>query len=148
MTTAKKETRSKKISRLWCLARDCGMDSDMLHVAVEGITGKESIKALTIGQLDACIDSLLAQRGRQRGRQYRKNQQGSTRGVSYLPTPEQRSLVTQIMENLTEKLALDNPAGYLESICRRTFRREYSRLTRSQMKNLIEALKSIQNRGA
>ena len=142
----KMEKRNRKIARLWCLAKDCGMDSDMLHVAVEGITGKNSIKSLSMHELNASIQSLIDCRNKMRAKQYRRNQQGRKHHISYMPTPAQRLLVSKIMSNLTHKLALTNPEGFLDAICNKTFGKKYAHLTRTQMKNLIEALKSIQNR--
>ncbi len=147
MNQINQQTKNKKISRLWCLAKDLGMESDMLHVAVEGITGKTSISSLTINQLSSVIDVLNKKRRQDRQRKYRKNSAESESGVEQIATPDQRELVSKLMHVITEKLSLQNPQGYLEAICRRTFHSQYSRLRRSQMIKLIETLKSIQNRG-
>jgi len=146
MTELNTEIRKRKIAQIHCLSRDLCMDNYLLHVAVHGITGKESIKKLTLNQLIAVIKVLTKMKRRNRQYTYRKNTVLADRGVYMLATPAQRELVEKLMSVITDKLSLQYPDKYLESICKKTFQRPYQKLNRFEMKNLIEALKSIQNR--
>jgi len=134
--------RKDKISRLWCLARELGMSGELLHLSVESITGKKSIRALSMNELDRSINILTTRAGKEKRRPRRE----SAPGVAYLPTKLQRDLVDDLLVKITIKLDIKNPDAYLLSICRKTFKKDYSLLNRTQMQRLIEALKSIQNR--
>jgi phage gp16-like protein len=136
------QKRNKKISRLWVLARALGMSGELLHLSVESITGKKSIRTLTLGELDRTINILASRAEKEK----RKPRREKTAGVAYLPTRLQRDLVDDLLSKITIKLDIKNPDAYLLSICRKTFKKDYSLLNRTQMQRLIEALKSIQNR--
>ncbi len=145
----KNQMRNKKISRIWCLARDLGMgkgkDSD-LYLIVESVTGKDSISELDMIELNIVarnLQTLLLKKKRQR---YLNNTRQRKTDILYLPTPEQKALVSDYMAKLTEKLKLNFPDLYKESICRRTFRKDYKKLNRGEIQRLIEALKSIYSR--
>ena len=138
--------RKRKISQLWCLAKDLNMDNEMLHVAVYGLTGKESIRKLTYPQLVAVVKTLTTKKQQDRRRNYAKNSTMADQGVHLLATPDQRELVKNLMAVITNKLQLKYPNSYLEAICKRTFNSTFLKLNRQQMIKLIETLKSIQNR--
>ena len=140
------EVRNRKISQIWCLAKALNMNSDMLHVAVWGITGKDSIKKLTYNQLMQVVKVLDKKKRQQRRQSYRRNSESASRGVYMLATPDQKELVSRLMNTISTKHSIQYPDAYLESICKRTFKNQYSKLNRSQMIKLIETLKSIQNR--
>lgn len=134
--------RKSKISRLWVLARDLGMSGELLHLSVESITGKKSIRTLSLGELDRTINVLNSRVGKEKKRPRRE----SIPGVAYLPTKLQRDLVDDLLHKIAISHKLHNPDAYLLSICRRTFQKDFSLLNRAEMQRLIEALKSIQNR--
>ncbi len=143
-TGSKVPTRNAKIARVWCLARDLGLDREILYVSVESITGKDSISKLSMRELENVIRTLearLDQQQRIRRRESRKNH-----GVVSLPTIQQRDLVDDLMNRITPILRINDPEAYLQAICKRTFRREYTKLTGHQVQSLIEALKSILQR--
>lgn len=141
--------RNRKISRIWCLARDLGMtgkNEDDLYLVVESITGKNSISKLDIIELDMVnrqLQSTLLKQKRQRSLDHSKNRKN---GTAYLPTQAQKDLVTDYLNKLTPLLKLNTPESYLESICRRTFRKDYKRLNHHDIQRLIETLKSIYHR--
>jgi len=141
-----KSARAAKIARVWCLARDLGYSDTVLHIAVESITGSDSIAALSMQQLNEVIYHLLKQLKKQKVAGYRKNTQQSRDGVAFMPTPDQRDHVITLLRQITPVLKLYNPNGYLQAICKKTFRKEYEKLNRKQVQNLIEALKSIYKR--
>lgn len=141
--------RNRKIARIWCLARDLGMtgknESD-LYLVVESVTGADSISALSMLELDLVSRSLQSILSKQNRQKYTANARNRKNGTAYLPTPAQRKLVADYMDNLTSQLTLNVPDFYLESICRRTFRKDYKRLNKGEMQRLIEVLKSIHKR--
>lgn len=141
--------RNNKISRIWCFARDLGMtgnNKEYLYLVVESITGKDSISSLDILELDMVNRSLKALLFKQNRRKYLENAKNSKKGITYLPTPAQKDLVSDYLAKLTELLKLNVPEFYLESICRKTFRKDYKKLNRNEMQRLIETLKSIYHR--
>ena len=145
----KSPARSGKIARVWCLARDLGIDGnnkELLYAVVESVTGKDSISVLGISEINAVIETLQGQVLRQKRQKYLENMKRQDDGVSYLPTPQQRDVVDDLLKKLTPLLILKKPDAYLEAICKRTYRREYKRLNKTQIQGLIEALKSIYKR--
>ena len=54
----KKSLRTRKIAKIWAMARQLNMDSETLHAAVYDCTGSESISALTMPQLNRVINVL------------------------------------------------------------------------------------------
>ena len=138
--------RNRKIARIWCLVKDISMTEDELYLAVESVTGKHSISALKITELDLVCKTLNSQLFKQNRKKYLENSKNRKTGVAYLPTPAQQKLVADYIHKLTLKFNLNNPDRYLEAICNRTFKKEYKSLNRGQMQRLIEALKSIYQR--
>lgn len=47
-----------QMRKIHVLARDYGMDNDLLHVHVQTVTGKDSLKKLSLGEAVRVIDSL------------------------------------------------------------------------------------------
>jgi len=135
--------RNKKISRIWCLARDVSMTKDEVYLVVESLTKKNSISALKTTELDLVCKTLNSQLYKQNRKKYLENSKNRKNGVAYISTPAQQELVADYMRKLTLKLKLNNPGGYLEAICNRTFKKNYKSLNRGQVQRLIEALKSI-----
>ncbi len=143
------QMRNRKIARIWCLARDLGMGKDKdsdLYLVVESVTGKDSISGLDMIELEIVARNLKSLLHKQKRERYVNNTRQRKIGISYLPTPEQKALVSDYMAKLTEKLKLNFPESYMESICRRTFRKDFKKLNRGEMQRLIEALKSIYKR--
>jgi hypothetical protein len=118
----------------------------MLYVIIESVTGKASISGLGDREIRDVIGHLTGLLAKQNAGEYRKNTRSRKSGIVFLPTKEQHGMVEDLMKKLTPILNLHDPEGYRDSICRRTFRKPYSQLTRNQAKSLIEALKSIYNR--
>jgi len=151
MTPRKRQTsgtdpRNRKIARVWCLARDLGMDTESLHLAVESVTGKNSIADLGMMELDIVSNKLKELLHRNNRQKYIENARNRNNGTAFMPTPAQKNLVSDYIEKLTPILQLNKPEFYLESICRRTFRKDYKKLNKGEMQRLIEVLKSIYNR--
>jgi hypothetical protein len=143
------QARNRSIARVWCLARDLGLDGsnkEMLYVVIESVTGRTSISDLETEEIRDVIRHLTGLLAKQNSEEYRKNARSRKGGIVFLPTKEQHGMIEDLMKKLTPILNLHDPEGFRDSICRRTFRKPYSQLTRNQAKSLIEALKSIYNR--
>lgn len=135
--------RNRQIARIWCLARDLGMDSAMLHVAVESVTGINSIANLNFRQLVAVIRALEIERKKQKRRRSYERSRRAASGVAYLPTADQREKVSQLLDQLAPLIGLRDRTAYLNAICRKSYRKDYTRLGLRDMQALIETLKSI-----
>lgn len=135
--------RTRKIARLWCLARDLEMDEPMLRVVVASVSGAESISALTWNQLIQAIRALEIEKKR-RARQgvYERGKQSKI-GVIFMPTTAQKTMVQSLLDELNLLIELKNADAYLETVCRRIFGKQYCRLNRQEISKVIEALKSI-----
>lgn len=144
--TSGTDPRNRKIARVWCLARDLGMDTESLHLAVESVTGKNSISVLGMMELDIVANKLKELLRRQNREKYLENARSRKNGTAFMSTPAQKNLVSDYIEKLTPVLQLNKPDFYLESICRRTFRKDYKKLNKGEMQRLIEVLKSIHKR--
>lgn len=132
--------RRAKIARVWCLARDLNLSGELLHVCVEGVTGKSSIAKLSNSELASVIKTLETTLD-QRRKEERRARQGE--GIVLLPTPQQRALVADLMAEVARLRNIHDPEAYLRAICKKTFGREYHKLTGQQTQSLTEALKSI-----
>lgn len=136
--TQKKPERSRRISHLFCLARDASLDNERLHMIVEGVTGKESIKKLTMRELrevELAIKPLIPKKKRPRRKK--------AEGVEYLATPDQKDKVEQLLIELTPIKGLRDKGKYVNAVARRMFRKNFDVLKLDEMQKLIEALKSI-----
>lgn len=137
--------RARKIARIWCLARDLGLSSDLLHAAVESITGKSSISKLSQRQISEVITSLQSRLKSGKRSKWRQGQKAGG-NVAFMATPQQREMAKDLLDKLTPVLNLRNPDAYLDAICKRTYNRQFDRLTKAQTQGVIEALKSIYKR--
>lgn len=147
MGTDTKQMRRKKIARLFCLARDLGMSNEMLHAAIYGVTGCDSIRLLNLSQLDMSIRILEKELHDRKKHHYQKNSQYAKQPnsrVLFLPTINQRRMVDFLVARIVRHQ--DDAKQYLDYICNKTFGKQYQMLNRREMKNLIEALKSIKRR--
>lgn len=142
----KERSRSRKITQIWAIAGQLGIagdNKDLLYVLVGSITGSNSISSLTDSQLDEVISALIMEQ-RKITRSKSQNRSALKKaGVLYLPTPEQKDMITSLLNQLTPVLNLRNQDAYLESICKRTYRKSYKLLSLTQTQSLIETLKSI-----
>jgi len=138
--------RTKKIARLWCLARDLEMDEPMLRVVVASVSGTESISALTWNQLIQAIRTLEKEKKRRaRQDEYERGKLSKT-GVIFMPTNPQRAMVQSLLDELNLLIELKNADAYLETVCQRIFKKQYCRINRQEIGKVIEALKSIKER--
>jgi hypothetical protein len=140
--------RSKKIARLWCLARDLDMSEAMLRVVVSSVSGSDSISALTWPQLIQSIRALEIEKQRRKRRGTYERKKLGDAGVIFMPTPDQNAKIRSLLSDIDASVRLDDPHAYLDAVCRRTCGKNFRRITRSDAGKVIEALKSIQSRHA
>ena len=129
----------KQIKLLWVLARQIGMDSDCLHEIIFWITGKESMKDLSVLEAKEVIDSLV-----QDGAKVKKKRSLPR----YLPpnvvemvTPKQVQFITYLEKKLGWQ---DNPER-LKGFLRRIIKRESVR-TKQEAIKVIQGLKNMVDR--
>lgn len=122
-----------QIRKIWLLAQENAMDSDLLHLYVLRITKKESLKELTIVEAAKVIDAM---EGRARPDQ-----------ADHL-TERQKFYLTALATELgmvDENGQLDERR--LDGFCRSRYNvLRYTWLTRSQASKVIEGLKSMLER--
>jgi hypothetical protein len=143
MQPKKQPMRKKQISTIWAIAKTLGINSEYLHVLVWGITGSESISALSDKQLTLVIDHLKKEQAKQN--QINKKQESSEK-VFQLPTPAQRYKLHYVIADLRKILNLRDSNAYLQSISKKMFDRAFEKLNRKEFGNLLKQLISITNK--
>jgi len=128
--------KQKKI--IWVLARQLGMDSELLHKMIFEVTGKDSLKKLTVPEAVEIIDGLVHDGAKIRRK--RKPRRGLPENVVELVTGEQIRLI----EYLVDQLGWDNPKQ-LAGFNRRVIKKERI-CTIKEASKIVEGLKAILNR--
>lgn len=119
--------------KIWLLARENGMDEELLHLYVSQLTGKDSIRKLTIMEAVTVIDALEGKSGNQPADHMTKKQE-------------------HYLVSLAKELGMTDEAGKLDEkrldgFCRSRYNvMRYSWLTKSQASKVIEGLKSMLER--
>jgi phage gp16-like protein len=124
---------------IWVLARQLGMDSDELHEAVSGVTGKDSIKGLSSNEAAKVIDSLVHAGGRVKKK--RRPPRDLPYNVVELLSPKQ----ARFIKYLEKKLGWQNEPDRLSGFIKRSIKRDVVRTKREAMK-IIEGLKAMAER--
>jgi hypothetical protein len=128
---------SKQLHAIWALASRLGFSATELHLRVESITGKKSIRMLGREEAQKVITGLLSMAGETplRIKEEVEERPGGTEAQ------------TAFIIGLTRQL--DWKLKQVEGLAKRMFRiRRLSELTVKQASGLIEALKAIRNRHA
>lgn len=55
---------TSQMRKIYAAAREHGLDNDLLHIHLQTVTGKESLKELTMSEAIKLIDSLEGKKGR------------------------------------------------------------------------------------
>lgn len=129
-----------QIKLIWVLARQLGLDSDELHEVVAGITGKDSIKALSVGEGIEVVNTMIRAGGRVKKK--RKPRRKLPPNVVEMVTSEQLKFIGLLEERLGWQ---DNPER-LGGFVRRIIKREVVRTKQQEGSKVIQGLKSIVNR--
>lgn len=117
---------ASQMRKIHVLARDHGMDSDLLHVHVHTVTGKDSLRDLSLGEAAKVIDSL-------------------ERGASDRMTWKQRYLVDRLLVELGWMDGQGKPDyRRLDGFCSKRFGVDsHEWLTRALASKVIEGLKNM-----
>ena len=124
---------------IWVLARQLGMESDELHDVVSGVTGKNSIRALSVSDATDVIEVLVRAGGRVRKR--RKPRPIMPPNVVEIVTRKQ----TRLIRHLESKLGWQDNPQRLKGFTKRIIKREGVR-TKQEAIKVIEGLKSMARR--
>ena len=128
-----------QIKLIWVLARQLGMESNELHDVVSAVTGKDSIKALSVAEGTDIIEVLIRAGGRVKKK--RKLRPDLPPNVVELVTRKQTRLIKQLEKRLGWQ---DNPER-LKGFTRRIIKREGVR-TKQEAIKVTEGLKSMARR--
>lgn len=117
---------ASQMRKIHVLARDYGMDDDLLHVHVRTVTGKDSLKKLSLGEAVKVIDSL--------------EKRSSDR-----MTWKQKYLIDRLLEELGWTDGQGRPDHRrLDGFCSRRFGVDSHKwLTRTLASKVIEGLKNM-----
>ena len=128
-----------QIKLIWVLARQIGMESNELYDVVSAVTGKDSIKALSVTDGTDIIEVLVRAGGRVKKK--RKPRPDLPPNVVELVTRKQ----TRLIKHLEKKLGWQDNPERLKGFIRRIIKREGVRTKQEAMK-VIEGLKSMARR--
>ena len=128
----------KQLKTIWTLSRQLGMESDLLHRMIYDVTGKDSLKKLTVHEAAGVIDGLIDDGAKVRKK--RKPRRCLPENVVELFTGEQIRLI----EYLVDQLGWDNP-NQLTGFNRRVIKKERI-CTKQEASKIIEGLKAILGR--
>lgn len=118
--------------KIWVLARQNGMDDELLHLYVSQLTKKSSIRSLTIMEAVSVIDAL-------EGKNRKEINHMSMKQEYYMKALAQEVGMVQADGLLDEKR--------LNGFCRSRYGvGSYSWLTRAQASRVIEGLKAMAER--
>jgi len=135
---SERKITEKQLKMIWTLARQLGMDSELLHTMVFDVTGKDSLKKLTVPEAVGVIDGLVDDGARIRRKRKKRVKVGPN--VIELLTGEQIRLI----EYLVDQLGWDNPKQ-LTGFNRRVIKKERI-CTIKEASKIIEGLKAILGR--
>ncbi len=123
-----------QLRKIHACARECGMDDDLLHIAVKDITGHSSLKELTAEEACLVIDTM-------------EGKQGTSAAVDGA-TPKQMRYIKDLMKLLgwvDDKEELD--MARLDGMCKKYAKVDSHKwLSRAGASNIIEALKKMLER--
>lgn len=119
-----------QMRKIHVLARDYGMDNDLLHVHVQTVTGKDSLKKLSLGEAVRVIDSL------------------EKRSVDQM-TRRQKYLIDRLLQELGWTDEQGKPDyKRLDGFCGKYCRVDSHKwLTRRDASNVIDGLKNMAKKG-
>lgn len=129
-----KGVTTAQLRKIHACARECGMDDDLLHIAVRDITGRGSLKELTAAEACLVIDTM----------------EGKTdsRQAKDAATSKQMRYIKDLMKQLgwtDEKTEPD--MARLDGMCKKYAKVDSHKwLSRKGASNIIEALKKMLDR--
>lgn len=134
------EITAAQRKKIYATARELGLDNDLLHALVQGITGKEHISDLTKRQAGLIIDEI----------ERRANRSGRS---TVLPTGSMVVLATKKqlwkIRELEKELGWEDNPKRLRGFCKKYAGVDNPRwLTKAQAWKIIEGLKVLLSRNA
>ncbi|MCM1057712.1 MAG: regulatory protein GemA [Firmicutes bacterium] len=122
---------ASQMRKIHVLARDHGLDDDLLHIHVQTVTGKDSLKKLSLREAVRVIDSL-------------------EKGSSDHMTWRQKYLIDKLMQELSWTDGKGDPDyKRLDGFCSRRYGVDSHKwLTRTAASKVIEGLKGMLQHGA
>lgn len=120
-----------QLRKIYAMARNMGMDNDTLHDVARGISGKDSLKALTVSQAARLIDRLKAYAG-------------ESGDIPNRTTRNQRWLIQRIAEEMGWGAEPARLRGMVQRVAGVS---DVKFLTAQQAWKVIEALKAMQEGG-
>ena len=136
--SSERKITGKQLKIIWTLARQLGMDSELLHAMVFEVTSKDSLKKLTVPEAIGIIDGLVDDGAKVRKK--RKPRRDLPENVVELLTGKQIRLI----EYLVDQLGWNNP-NQLTGFNRRVIKKERI-CTKQEASKIIEGLKAMVNR--
>ena len=136
--SSERKITEKQLKIIWTLARQLGMDSELLHEMVFEVTGKDSLKKLTVPEAVGIVDGLVDDGAKIRKK--RKPRRDLPENVVELLTGKQIRLI----EYLVDQLGWENP-NQLTGFNRRVIKKERI-CTKQEASKIIEGLKAILDR--
>jgi hypothetical protein len=140
---------ARQMRLIHVLSRQLGMDSDQLHEAIAGVTGKDSIKALTKAEANEVIDHLEkagAKITRKKKSKSRKRAPSLPPGVVRMKSRAQMEPVShdqlQLIQALESELGWADDPRRLRGLILKVLKKRRIR-TRLDGQKMIEALKNI-----
>ena len=130
----------RQIKLVWVLARQIGMDSDLLHELVFKVTGNDSLKALSIKEANQVIDSLIYA-GAKVKKTTKPRRKALPPNVVELITPDQ----VRFIKYLEKELGWHENPERLKGFLKRTIKSEVAR-TKKQGIKIIQGLLSMVRR--
>lgn len=119
------ENRRKRVAKIFILAKEKGIDNELLHTIIYEKTHKESIKDLSEIELLEIIEVLKGESKKQIRQKFSQD---------------------DYIQSLVMKLKVESPATYLSGIMKRMGKSDYSELSVKDKSRIIEALKDILKR--
>lgn len=131
-----REVTDAQRSKLFAAARELGLDNDELHALVKDVTGKTSVRQLTMDEAGHVIDALV-QRGASSGARH-----PLPAGVPRLVTPWQLARI----RDLIHTLGWQDARPLYEGVIKRALGGPVYPRTSAEAGKVIEAFKAIMRR--
>lgn len=129
----------RQLKLIWVLARQLGMDSHALHELALEVTGRDSIKILSLGEGKTIIEALVCAGAKIKKK--KTSPRDLADNVVEIVTADQMNYIGYLEKQLGWQANPDRLDGFL----RRTIKKDRIRTKRDAVK-IIEGLKAILNR--
>jgi hypothetical protein len=125
---------NRQLKAIWGVAGRLGIGAPDLHLRIEALTGKRSLRQLTVKEAHLVLDDLLSLSGRSPVRISEESE------VPFGGTPSQKQFLFALADQVHWS------PGRLEGLARKMYGAGMAHCSVSQISGLIEALKAIRIR--